>query len=40
MLYAGALDKKTVGEIVQYNQNNSKLSHLGVRFHLKMKILQ
>lgn len=29
MLYAGALDAKTVGEIVDYNQNHEKLSHLG-----------
>ena len=29
MLYAGALDAKTVGEIVDFNQNHEKLSHLG-----------
>ena len=30
MLYSGAVDSKTVGEIVTYNQNHSKLSHLGI----------
>ena len=30
MLYSGAVDAKTVGEIVTYNQNHSKLSHLGI----------
>ena len=30
MLYAGALDANTVQEIVDYNQNHDKLSHLGV----------
>ena len=27
---SGAVDAKTVGEIVTYNQNHSKLSHLGI----------
>lgn len=30
MLYSGGLPKKIVAEIVAYNQNNSKLSHLGI----------
>ena len=30
MLYSGGLDARTVGEIVAFNQNHSKLSHLGI----------
>ena len=34
MLYSGALDAKTVREIVDYNQNHDKLSHLGTSFRV------
>ena len=30
MLYSGGLPERTVTDIVAFNQNNSKLSHLGI----------
>ena len=30
MLYSGGLPERTVADIVAFNQNNSKLSHLGI----------